>query len=431
MRRKTFVLDTNVLLDNPKSIKEFGNNKVVIPIYVVEEIDKFKNEPNELGRNARHVARSLDELRKKGSLTNGVSIGESLLQVKVPIAFSGNELTFADNKVDSKILSLALGLENSRVILVTKDINLRIRASALGLETEDYLSEDRDVSELYTGIHNIQVDGETIDLLFNEKEASIPNTSEKILENSFGVLSDGRQKSALVRFYPSKGIMKSIRGQNAWGVHARNKEQLFALELLMDNSIKLVTLVGHGGTGKTLLALCAGLQKVTEDKTYNKLSAARPIFPLGRDIGYTPGSIQEKVRPWMQGIYDNLEFLMGLSTEDKKKGRCAEEFIDMGLVNIEPLTYIRGRSMPNQFILIDECQNTSKHEIKTIITRCGEGTKIVLVGDIDQIDNPHLDSIDNGLSYTVDRFKGQKVAGHVTLRKGERSSLAELAAQLL
>lgn len=356
MTTKCFVLDTSVLLHNPNAIKAFDDNKVILPIYTIEEIDTFKKEQNELGRNARHIARTLDGLREMGDIMKGVPIGGGILQVKVAQRPIPPEFVSISRGADSKILAVALETqecESCPVILVTKDINLRIRGAALGITTVDFISEFNSASELYTGSQELVVDAEDIDLLFQDKVAPMPDT--KALENSFGVLCDGASKSALVRFYPSKKEIRPIRGVGAWGINAKNKEQNFAFELLADKNIQLVTLVGRAGSGKTLLALASGLQQVAEEKTYTRMLVSRPIYPLGRDIGFLPGDVNEKMRIWMQPIYDNLEFLMGLSDKEKKGGRTADEFFDMGLIEVEPLTYIRGRSIPNQFIVIDEC----------------------------------------------------------------------------
>lgn len=432
MTTKCFVLDTNVLLHNPNSIKAFGNNKVILPIYTLEELDSFKKEQSELGRNARQVSRMLDKIRQQGSLTDGIPMERGSIQVRIASRSIPDEYVAIDNGADSKILAVALEAnetEEGSVVLVTKDINLRIRGAALGLETVDYISEPDNTSEIHTGTIELKTDGSIIDTLFAEKETEMPDI--RVHQNSFGVLSDGLQKSALVRFYPQEKIMRPIQGFNAWGISARNKEQQFALELLMDDSIKLITLTGQAGTGKTLISIAAGMEKVAEEKNFQKLLVSRPVFPLGKDIGYLPGDMNEKLRPWMQPIHDNLEYLMGISQEEKKKGRNTEELFDLGLIEVEPLTYIRGRSIPNQFIIVDEAQNLTPHEIKTIITRCGEGTKIILTGDVQQIDNPYIDSTNNGLTYVVNRFKGQKIYGHISLSKGERSELAETAAKLL
>jgi PhoH-like ATPase len=321
----------------------------------------------------------------------------------------------------------------SQTILVTKDINLRVRADALGIEVEDYDAERQEISELYTGFAEIEMSGNDIDLFYSQGYLSL--TDPYWFPNQFIHIKDyaNPSHSALGKVsVEQERILPILRSkEGVWGVRPRNKEQAFALDLLMDDSIKLVTLVGKAGTGKTLVAMAAGLHKVTEESKYQRVSVARPIMPMGKDIGYLPGSVEEKVSPYMQGIYDNVEFLMGLSSEQKRGGRSYQELIDLGIIHVEPLTFIRGRSIPYQFLVIDEVQNTSLHEIRTIITRCGEGTKIILTGDPYQIDSPYLDSMSNGLTHVVNAFKAERIAGHITLTKGERSELAELAANLL
>jgi PhoH-like ATPase len=291
------------------------------------------------------------------------------------------------------------------------------------------------ISELYTGIFDITVPSDVLGELFAKGEATLElQENDPYSVNSFGIVTEGDSSgSALVRLRPDqkKMILLKGKGHTAWGIRPRNKEQRFAFELLLDDSIQLVTLVGQAGTGKTLLALAAGLQRVAEDETYKRMLVSRPVFPLGKDIGFLPGDVEDKLRPWMQPVHDNLELLLGLSPSDTKKGRSTSELFDMDLIHIEPLTYIRGRSIPKQFILVDEAQNLTPHEVKTIITRVGEGTKIVLTGDPYQIDNPYIDSTNNGLVHVANRFRNEPIAGHITLSKGERSDLAERAANLL
>jgi PhoH-like ATPase len=442
--KKNFVLDTNVLLHDPGALTSFEDNNVIIPIYVIEEVDSFKKDLSELGRSARQVSRKLDELRGGGRLVDGVPIngadGGSLR-----VAFTTRELppefALSTHSADNRILATALEVQqgdpNTRLVFISKDINLRIRAAALGLEVQDYAVDRADISELYSGVFEIQVGAEELSELYSEGEIPLPerDESEPVLSpNSFGVVTVGSQQgSALVRLYPDRGKMRLLKGdgQAAWGIRPRNKEQRFAFALLLDPAVGLVTLVGRAGTGKTLLALAAGLQQVAERQDYQRMLVSRPVFPLGKDIGFLPGGVEDKLRPWMQPVHDNLELLLGISTKDKMKGRSSEELFDMDLVHIEPLTYIRGRSIPNQFILVDEAQNLTPHEVKTIITRVGEKTKIVLTGDPYQIDNPYIDATNNGLVHVVNRFRGETIAGHVTLARGERSDLAERAANLL
>ncbi|HEY3445039.1 MAG TPA: PhoH family protein [Myxococcales bacterium] len=438
--KKNFVLDTNVLLHDPRALYAFADNNVVIPIYVIEEIDQFKRDLSELGRNARQVARFLDGFRQEGSLAKGVKLpsGGSL-----KVVFTERELPremVSGASTDNRIMAVALDTRDADpeipAIFVTKDANLRIRADALGLVAEDYDAERVEIADLYTGYAEITVASAVVDNLYKngEVEVDLPDHCP----NQFVILRDAQNPShtAMGKFDPKRGPAKVVPvirlpKEGVWGVRPRNVEQSFALDLLLAEDIKLVTIVGKAGTGKTLLAIAAGLQKTMDETVFSKLLVSRPIFPLGRDIGYLPGDVEEKLNPWMQPIFDNVEFLMNISRSDKKAGRGYQELIDLGILEIEPLTYIRGRSIPSQYIIVDEAQNLTPHEVKTIITRVGDGTKIVLTGDPYQIDNPYVDSTNNGLVHVVNRFKGQKIAGHITMTKGERSPLAELAANLL
>ncbi|TMA92033.1 MAG: PhoH family protein [Deltaproteobacteria bacterium] len=439
--RKNYVLDTNVLLHDPRALFQFKDNNVIIPIYVVEEIDKFKRDLSELGRNARQVSRDLDAFREEnGSLTEGVPLeGGGTLRV----LFTERELPrelMNQHIADNRILALAMDVKerepNLRCVFVTKDINLRIRADALGLVTEDYENDKIENPEVYMGVRELEVGKGDIDDFYARGELAPPDGVNGVYPNEFALLKDRNapNHTALSKYSAQKGrfvpLLKSLK-EGAWGLRPRNKEQSFALDLLLNDEIKLVTIVGKAGTGKTLLAIAAGLQKTMEEQVYQKMLVSRPVFPLGKDIGFLPGTVEEKLNPWMQPIYDNVEFLMGLSRADKKAGRSYKELIDLGLVAIEPLTYIRGRSIPNQYIVVDEAQNLTPHEVKTIITRVGDNTKIVLTGDPYQIDNPYVDSTSNGLVHVVNKFKHERLAGHITLTKGERSALAELASNVL
>lgn len=438
MARKNFVLDTNVLLHDPKSIYSFDDNTVIIPIYVIEELDQFKKDMSELGRNARAIARYLDQHRAEGTLAEGVPLPNggmlkvSWAEVELPRSMADGQL------MDNKILAVAIDAKkrepNVACFFITKDTNLRIRADALGLLAQDYEPERVEVSDLYSGIAELTVPAELVDQLYKpgaELEPPVPLSA-----NQFVLLKDAANPShtAMGRFSATKGkVVPLMRAgkDGVWGVRPRNMEQSFLLDLLLNDEVKLVTIVGKAGTGKTLLAIAAGLVKVTEEAVYQKLLVSRPIMPLGKDVGYLPGDIEQKLNPWMQPIFDNIEFLLNLSRSDKKAGRGYHELLDLGIVEIEPLTYIRGRSIPNQYIIVDESQNLTPHEVKTIITRVGDNTKIVLTGDPYQIDNPYVDSTNNGLVHVVNRFKNEKVAGHITMSKGERSVLAELATNLL
>jgi PhoH-like ATPase len=440
MAKKNFILDTNVLLHDPRSIYSFGDNTVIVPIYVIEELDSFKKDLSELGRNARMVARYLDSFRAEGSLAEGVPMGNGGL---IRVAFTERELpaSLANGQLmDNRILATAIDIKikepKTLNFFITKDTNLRIRADALGLVAEDYDTERVEISELYSGFTEILVESDLVDQMYKPSaEVSLPEP-DQLFPNQFVLLKDAANPShtAMGRFNgEKKKLVPLLRTgkDGVWGVRPRNMEQSYTLDLLLNDEIRLVTIVGKAGTGKTLMAIAAGLQKTTEETVYQKLLVSRPIFPLGRDIGYLPGDVEQKLNPWMQPIFDNVEFLMNLSRADKKAGRGYHELIDLGILEIEPLTYIRGRSIPNQFIIVDEAQNLTPHEVKTIITRVGDNTKIVLTGDPFQIDNPYVDSTNNGLVHVVNRFKNERIAGHITMTKGERSVLAELAANLL
>jgi PhoH-like ATPase len=436
--QKNYVLDTNVLLHDPDALHGFDDNNVNIPITVIEEIDRFKKNLDEIGRNARYVSRFLDGLRLKGDLPQGIpNSNGGCVRVMFGLEYADRLPTeLSVGKGDNRILAVCLALqerENLPVVFVTKDTNLRIKANALGIRAEDYEKGKVRLDELYTGTAEVAVSRAVVDALFQEGGTEVP---ADLSENQFVCLLDEGNPShtALGRYRARSGKVEPLRlpKEPIWGIHPRNREQRFALDALLDETVELVTLLGKAGTGKTLIAIAAGLQKSVEEQVYKRLLVSRPIFPMGRDIGYLPGDVQEKLRPWMQPIFDNVDFLFaGAEGRDGRRTRGYQELMDMDLLALEPLTYIRGRSIPYQYIIVDEAQNLTPHEIKTIITRAGEGTKIVLTGDAYQIDNPYIDSTSNGLSYCVERFKEEPAAAHVTLVKGERSSLAELAANVL
>jgi PhoH-like ATPase len=440
--KKIFVIDTNVILHDPTAILRFEENEIVIPIAVIEELDRFKKQPEMTGRNAREVARTLDQLRQQGNLTTGVSLSNGgTLRVALsdrdtlktlPLELSGD---VADNAI------LAVGMQSKYscqcpVVVISKDTNLRIKADALGLHAEDYETDKVNINELYTGTTEVLVSAEQIAEFFQAGSVTLereflPNQDITLVDSlnpshtALGMVEGNSSKIIPLIALPKLGVSR---------IQPRNREQRFALNLLLQDSIKLVTLVGKAGTGKTLLAIAAGLQKVADEKLYNRLLISRPVVPMGKDIGYLPGDINDKLTPWMQPLYDNFDLIFRTQEISEKPGhwrRGHEELIEMGMLQIEPLTYIRGRTIPQQFLIIDEAQNLTPHEVKTIITRAGEGTKVVLTGDPDQIDNPYIDAASNGLTYVVERFKNEPIAGHITLFKGERSSLAERAAMLL
>ena len=439
MAKKNYVLDTNVLLHDPRAIYSFEDNNVIIPIFVIDEIDTFKKDQSELGRNARHVARMLDSHRNGNSLSKLVPLENGGGLMIALGSRSPLEPARDAHKMDNLILEVALEVRDSDLkiptILVTKDVNMRIRGDALGLRAVDYDDQNISLEELYSGCAEISLPGEQIDRFYSDNQVVPPEDAGALTPNQYVLLRnrDNAGQTALGRFDKGTGKVVPIRKlrEGVWGIRPRNKEQHYALDLLLQDDVKLVTLVGKAGTGKTLLALAAGLHKVIEEQAFHKLLVSRPIFPLGRDIGFLPGDIEEKLNPWMQPIYDNIELLLGLSKSDRKDGRSYAELFELGFVEIEPLTYIRGRSLPNVFMIVDEAQNLTPHEVKTIITRAGEGTKVILTGDPYQIDNPYIDSTNNGLTTVVERFKGELISGHITLSKGERSELAELATHLL
>ena len=435
--KKNYVLDTNVLLHDPRAIFRFEDNDVIVPIYVIEEVDQFKREGSERGRNARQIARVLDELREQGgSLASGVTLQSGgTLRVAVPL--KRPELPSAIDKaaMDQAILQTAFDVREQDggrpTIFVTMDSNLRIRADALGMVAQNYENQRVEVEQLDTGVKEIEVDAKEIDAFF--QEGHFGQGVSGLAPNVCILLRDRTNPShtALGRYDANKKEIMALRTprDGVMGVRPRNKEQSYAIDLLLDESIRLVTLVGKAGTGKTLLALAAGLKRTMEDGVYTRMLVSRPVMPLGRDIGFLPGDVDEKLNPWMQPIFDNLEFLFSSGT--RKGPRAYAELLDSGQIQVEPLTYIRGRSLPQQFMVVDEAQNLTPHEVKTIITRSGDGTKIVLTGDPGQIDNPYVDSASNGLSIAAERFRGEKLAAHIVLAKGERSELAELAANAL
>jgi PhoH-like ATPase len=395
---------------------------------------------NETGRNARQISRFLDDLRKRDSLSTGIRLESGgMLRVEIYEEQVMKRLPpeLREERGDNRILAVAVDLKEKTagepVIFVTKDTNLRIKADALGLRAEDYESDKVSLDELYQGFVEIEADAELIDRFHGQGWVEPPVS---LLANQFITLRDGVNPShtAIGRYSAEAGRIVPIRRvgrEGVWSIHPRNREQSFALDALLDDSVKLVTLVGKAGTGKTLLAIAAGLHKTAEENVYNRLLVSRPVFPMGRDLGFLPGDIEEKLTPWMQPIFDNVELLLSGHEAEKRHSKGYKELMAMGIMEIEPLTYIRGRSIPNQFMIVDEAQNLTPHEIKTIVTRAGEGTKIVLTGDPYQIDNPYVDSSSNGLTFVVERFKGETISGHVTMMKGERSALAELAANLL
>ncbi|MEM1027054.1 MAG: PhoH family protein [Planctomycetota bacterium] len=455
---KTFVLDTNVLLHNSAALFLFADNHVVVPFAVVEELDTFKKNNDDNGRSAREVIRQLDRLRQKGKLDEGVEWNGHGGTIRVAFAQDDDRPTgIRLDSADNRIIAVAWSLQKRghRAILVTKDINVRVRTDALGIPTEDFEAQKIDADRMYRGYEELTVPGDLIDRLYDEKQLEIeaitphlivedPDAGSRELDlhaNQFVQLRNqlddshtglARRLADTDHLIPVTSLRKPVHG-----IMARNVQQTMALDLLLDDDIQLITLLGTAGSGKTLLALAAGLTKTFSEERYDKLLVARPIMPMGRDIGYLPGDKDEKLSAWMQPIFDNLEYLMttrGVGTqhaESKTADKRVEQLMAAGKIVLEPLTYIRGRSIPHQYIIVDEAQNLTPHEVKTIVSRVGEGTKIILTGDVNQIDNPYLDTASNGLAYLVERLKGHELVGHITLAKSERSELASLAAERL
>jgi len=432
---KVIIPDTNVLLHSPNAIFKFNPHDIIIPILVIEEIDTFKKGLNETGQNARQVSRILDNFRSRGSLAEGVKVFPDKEQSsKLSVYFKNGEgVTLPDGfsyNNDNKILKIALAIQkknpDKQIVLVTNDSNLRIKSDVLGVKVEEFDEMKVDIGDLYTGNESYKIDDESLARFY---EANKTKVNKKFIHNEYLKLINN-EKTILAKYKNDKLLpLKYFNSEKLWGISPRNYEQYFALDALMDEKIKLVTLVGQAGTGKTLLAIVAGLTKTIDENKYHKLLVSRPVFPLGKDIGFLPGSIEEKLNPWMQPIYDNLDFIV--HGNKKTSMKTYKELLLQGMIEIEALTYIRGRSIPNQFLIIDEAQNLTPHELKTIITRAGENTKVVLTGDPYQIDNPYLDTNNNGLIYVVEKFKNEKISAHITLVKGERSELASLAAKIL
>ncbi len=433
---KTFVLDTNVLLHNPTALFAFADNHVVIPMMVLEELDKFKTNNNELGRNSREVARSLDKLRKLGSLREGIPTEQGGL-VQVILRFDEiSEMLPGVN--DNRILGCALILkrEGSNVYFVSKDINARIKADALGIPSSDFDTETVNFDELRSGWQTIKCDASIIDSADEDTPIDLKQfeIEHKPTANEYVILEaeNDPDNYAITRFISADEHLHPIDQEDhlfLGSVRPRNREQQLAFDLLLDPDISLVTLVGSAGTGKTLLALAAGITRVLRDEAYNKVLVSRPTMPLGHDIGYLPGTKDEKMGHWMGPIFDNLHYILG--QEERDPDEVIKRLINDETISLEALTYIRGRSISNQYIIVDEAQNLTPHEVKTIISRAGSGTKIVLTGDPYQIDNPYLDANSNGLTYLVERMQGKDLAGHVTMMRSERSELAGLAAEIL
>lgn len=439
--KKTYIVDTNVILHDFDAIYNFEENDVVIPIVVIEELDKFKKGNGIINYNARQIMRELDKLSDQFDVfTAGISLGgeKGNLFVKTVHKYPKDfRRSFSEKEyADTKILSIALYLKDEmpdeEVILVTQDVNLRLKARAFGVKAQDYQTgKVIDVEKIYKEVNTYyNIDAELIDKFYKTGSVDIGaiETNEQPIANEYHILTDGNS-TALGYYSHIEKKIKLVRKQNAYHIKPRNSEQTFALDALLRKDIQLVTITGRAGTGKTLLALAAALQQSHE---FYQIMLARPIVALSdKDLGYLPGDATEKIRPYMQPLFDNLTVIKQNAGFTSKDSTRIDDMLTEEKLMITPLAYIRGRSLANTFFIIDEAQNLTPHEVKTIITRAGEGTKIIFTGDIDQIDSPYLDDRSNGLSYLTDKMKGQSIFAHINLVKGERSQLAEIASKLL
>ncbi len=445
MAKKWFVIDTSVYLSDSECLTRFGNNDIIVPLKVLEEIDKHKKRQDSVGFHARQIIKTFDSLRKKGNLKKGVRIetGKGLLKFVGldEIDYSTLPRDLDPKNSDHIILATALTIKGfnprRKVILVSRDINLRVIAQGVGLEAEEYenvkVVEAKD--KIYTGFEEIVMDDEIIDRFYEDKPVFLDEVDyPSLYPNQFVMLvsSSNPKKTCLTRFWNYGTKLRKILNHTddlRWGVTPRNKEQSFAYDLLFNENINFVSLIGRAGSGKTLLAIAAGLEQTVGNgkSQYKKIVISRPVQPLGKDIGFLPGTMEEKMLPWLKPIADNIDNI----TNSDEEGNLMEYYMDKGKLEIEALTYIRGRSISNAFIIIDEAQNLTAHEVKTILTRVGENTKIILTGDIEQIDNIYTNETSNGLTYAVEKFKSHPIAGHVTFKKGERSKLATIASQIL
>jgi PhoH-like ATPase len=450
MKKKNYILDTSVYLTNARAIYDFGRNDIIIPLKVLEEVDKHKKRQDGVGAQARQFIRILDSLREKGSLKKGIRIetGKGMVRVCDTSAIDASLLppdldpSVPDHIIIATALTASKEHPDRKNIMVSRDINMRVICDSIGLVAQDYNAAKAvdDLEKLYSGFETYLVDDQTIDRFYAGDDVFADQDEVKFHPNQYLLLVSNAndKKTALARFVNYNTSLKKVIHDNlpSWGIQSRNKEQAFAIDLLMDPSVEIVSLIGKAGSGKTLCAIAAGMEQTlganmasmkrqSKDSLYSRMIVSRPIMPMGRDIGFLPGTMEEKMHPWLMPIQDNLQFLVG---NDKI---MLEQYMEKGLIEIEALTYIRGRSISNAYIIIDEAQNLTAHEIKTIITRAGEGTKIVLTGDIEQIDNAYTDETSNGLAYAIEKFKYYELSGHITLQKGERSKVATLAAKIL
>ena len=433
---RTLILDTNVYLTDAEALFSFGRSNIAIPTIVLDEIDRHKHRQDTAGLNARTMNRLLDKLRLKGSLMTGVPLGSGKGKVfaahldprYIP---AGMDAEDNDNKIIA--ITLRLKVEGHDVAVISRDLNMRVKCDSFGLECYDYHPQQaiKSVENLYDGSSEIIVSDQIIEEFYNNENVLLPEQKIKLYPNQYLILKSEKdeKKSAICRFKNySTPLQKVHVYKDIWGLSANNKEQKYAMDLLFDKDIQIISLTGPAGTGKTLMAAACGLEQVLNNSKsqggYDKLIITRPVQPMGRDIGFLPGTLEEKMMPWVAPLRDNLEYLFG------DKGALDMQ-MEQGVIEIEAMTYIRGRSISNAFMIVDEAQNLTAHELKTIITRVGHDTKLVLTGDVQQIDNSYVDAVSNGLTHAVEKFKEYSISGHVTLYKGERSKLATLAAEIL
>ena len=434
--KKTLILDTNVFLTEANSLYSFGKDDIAIPTVILDEIDRHKHRQDTAGLNARAMNRILDKLRSKGSLFMGVPLGRGKGQVFAAqydprYMPSGMEANDSDNKIIA--IAVRLKIEGRDIAVISRDLNMRVKCDSFGIECHDYQPQQavKSVDKLFDGSEIIEVEDKLIDEFYADKEVFVPETKKVLYPNQFIILTSDKsdKKTALCRYVNNDSPLRRVYSyQDIWGLSANNKEQKFAMDLLFDDNVQIVSLTGQAGTGKTLIAAACGLEQVLHSTKasggYDKLIITRPVQPMGRDIGFLPGTLEEKMMPWIAPLRDNLEYLFGDKT-------ALDMQMEQGIIEIEAMTYIRGRSISNAFMIVDEAQNLTAHELKTIITRVGHGTKLVLTGDIQQIDNSYVDAVSNGLTHAVEKFKNYNIAGHISLKKGERSKLATLAAEIL
>ena len=447
MAKKNLIIDTNVFLSDSECFEKFENNDLFIPIKVLEELDKHKTRQDSVGFHARQSIKRFDALRDSGTLSKGVRLGKGLGVLRFVKASEGalEELPqgLSHKSSDNLILAAAIAIKaefpKRKTIVVSQDVNMRVIADALGLQTEDYVStqvvSSRDV--IFEGFTKFLVDDFMVDEFYEKQpvwlyEEDAAEQSIVLFPNQYVMLVsvENEKKTAIGRFVNWNSPVKPLVKRDdtfSWGVSPRNKEQKCGMDLLMDDDIPFVSMIGRAGSGKTLMAMAAGLEQVLglENGRYNRIIVSRPVQPLGKDIGFLPGTMEEKMAPWMKPIFDNMQFIMG---SDRT---MMDMYLEKGVIEIDAITYIRGRSISNAYVIIDEAQNLTSHEVKTILTRVGENTKIVLTGDIEQIDNVYTNETSNGLTYAIEKFKESTLSGHITFKKGERSKLATEASKLL